>query len=134
MGLAEGIRRHGFRKWYERELLRSHAHLAAVIVCTLGLMMALEASTRFRSLTDQVTDLFAAAVCAGTGLWALRRYLYLLMRAEAIAHQADCPRCQAYGRLDLVNLPTSGGTQPAEPAEGLTVRCHACDQVWKIHS
>ncbi|MEI6028211.1 MAG: hypothetical protein WCT47_16120 [Betaproteobacteria bacterium] len=134
MELAEGIRRHGFRKWYERELLRSHAHLAAVIVCTLGLMMALEASTRFRSIADQLTDLVAIAVCAGAGLWALRRYLYLLMRAEAIAHQADCPRCQTYGRLDLVNPPSSGGTLPAETAAGLTVRCRACKQVWQIHS
>jgi phage FluMu protein Com len=134
MELAEGIRRHGFRKWYERELLRSHAHLAAVIVCTLGLMMALEASTRFRSIADQLTDLVAIAVCAGAGLWALRRYLYLLMRAEAIAHQADCPRCQTYGRLDLVNPPSSGGTLPAETADGLTVRCRACKQVWQIHS
>ena len=47
--LADGIRRHGFKKWYERELLRGHAHLVAVIVCTLGLMMALEAAMRFRS-------------------------------------------------------------------------------------
>jgi hypothetical protein len=27
MKLAEGIRKHGFRKWYERELLQSHAHM-----------------------------------------------------------------------------------------------------------
>jgi hypothetical protein len=26
--LADGIRRVGFRKWYERELLSSHAHMA----------------------------------------------------------------------------------------------------------
>ena len=125
MELAEGIRRHGFRKWYERELLRSHAHLAAVIVCTLGLMMALEASSRFRSLTDQLVDFAAAGLCAGAGLWALRRYLYLLMRAETIANQADCPRCKAYGRLDL--------TGPARNTAAVTVRCRGCAQEWDIH-
>jgi len=132
MGLAEGIRKHGFRKWYERELLRSHAHLAGVIICTLGLMMALEASAIFHSYADQLTDLVAVVLCAATGLWALRRYLYLLTRAEAIAHQADCPHCQAYGRLELVNPPPSGASPLAEPADSVVVRCRACAHVWKI--
>ena len=134
MGLAEGIRKHGFRKWYERELLRSHAHLAGVIVCTLGLMMALEASAIFHSYTDQLTDLVAVVLCAAAGLWALRRYLYLLTRAEAIAHQADCPRCQAYGRLDLVSAPPSGITAAAEADDGVVVRCRACAHVWQIQA
>lgn len=129
--LAEGIRTHGFRKWYERELLYSHAHLAAVIVCTLGLMMALEAAARFRSLADQLVDITTVLVCAGAGLWSLRRYLFLLMRAEAIAHQADCPRCKAYGRLELAAAPPEPG--PGHDAAGVRVRCRACGQVWEIH-
>lgn len=133
MELAEGIRKHGFKKWYERELLRSHAHLSAVIICTLGLMMALEAMTRFRSTADQLLDLFAVALCAGAGLWALRRYLYLLMRAEAIAHQADCPRCKAYGRLDLVGPAGSGGPPSGPSSAGVAVRCRACAHEWHIH-
>jgi hypothetical protein len=36
MKLAEGIRRHGFRKWYERELLQSHAHLVLCFLCVIG--------------------------------------------------------------------------------------------------
>jgi hypothetical protein len=70
MGLSEGIRKHGFRKWYERELLGGHAHLGLVIICTLGLMMALEASSRFSSLADQLIDIAAVVLCTGAGLWA----------------------------------------------------------------
>ncbi len=33
MGLAEGIRKHGFRKWYERELLQSHLHMLLLLFC-----------------------------------------------------------------------------------------------------
>lgn len=134
MGLAEGIRKHGFRKWYERELLRSHAHLVGVIICTLGLMMALEASAIFHSYADQLTDLVAGVLCAATGLWALRRYLVLLARAEAIAHQADCPHCQAYGRLELVTPPPSGASHLDEPGDRVMVRCRACAHVWKIQA
>lgn len=124
MTLAEGIRRHGFRKWYERELLRGHAHLALLLFCVLGLMMALEASTRFRSTADQVIDGLAVVVCGLAGLWSLRRYLYLLLRAETLAHQADCPQCKAYGLLELTNADASG--------DSVAVRCRRCAHEWRI--
>ena len=124
MTLAEGIRRRGFRKWYERELLVGHAHLALLLFCALGLMMALEAAFRFRTLADQLTDGAAVLACAGAGAWALRRYLFLLMRAESLAHQADCPVCGAYGRLDLVD--------PAAAGDTVDVRCKRCAHEWRI--
>ena len=122
MKLAEGIRTVGFRKWYERELLTGHAHLAGVLMCVLGLMMALEASSRFTSTLDRVIDIVAVIICAAVGAWALRRYLFLLARAEAIAHQADCPHCQAYGRLAC----------EAERPDAVDVRCRKCGHRWTI--
>lgn len=101
MKLADGIRKHGFRKWYERELLQSHAHLLLTFFCAIGLFAAFEALGKFRSLADQATDIIAILVCAAVGVWALRRYLRLLMHAEVTAHQADCPQCKAYGRFKV---------------------------------
>ena len=124
MNLAEGIRKHGFRKWYERQLLQSHAHLALTFLCLVGVFAAFEALTRFRSWSDQATDLAAVLLCAATGLWALRRYLFLLSYAEATAHQADCPHCKAYGRLELLHSDASG--------DRVQVRCRACSHVWTI--
>jgi hypothetical protein len=120
MKLAEGIRKVGFRKWYERELLTGHAHLALLLMCVLGLMTALEASSRYTSAADR---LVAVLVCAAAGVWTLRRYLFLLARAEAIAHQADCPHCGAYGRLTCL----------AEHEEAVDVRCRQCGHDWTIH-
>jgi len=124
MTLAEGIRKHGFRKWYERELLRSHAHLALVFVCMVGIFVAIDAASRFRSWADQVTDGLSLLLCAGVGLWALRRYLYLLMHAETVAKQADCPSCTAYGRMDLLRSDSSG--------DCVQVQCRKCGHVWHI--
>jgi phage FluMu protein Com len=73
----------------------------------------------------------AVVVCSGAGLWALRRYLYLLLRAESIAHQADCPRCKAYGRLELA---TPTGPAPAARTQEVSVRCRACGHEWHIHT
>lgn len=126
MKLAEGIRRHGFRTWYERELLQSHAHLVLTFLCAVGLLAAFEAMGKFRSLLDQLTDMGALLLLGGGGLWALRRYLYLLSHAEAVAHQAVCTQCQTYGRLELLQSDATG--------EQVQVRCRHCAHVWRIDS
>ena len=124
MKLADGIKKHGFRKWYERELLQSHAHLVLMILCVIGLLAAFEAAWRFRTWQDQAVDLLAGVICAAIGLWALRRYLGLLSHAELAANQADCPKCQTYGRLELLNSDAASTT--------VAVRCRKCSHDWHI--
>jgi hypothetical protein len=79
---------------------------------------------RFRSVSDQLTDLVAIAVCAAVGIWALRRYLRLLMHAEVTAHQADCPQCKAYARFKLES-------ENARESSVL-VCCNKCQHRWTI--
>jgi len=122
--LADGIRRRGFRKWYERELLASHAHLVLTFLCVIGVFAAFEVFDRSDSTADQLTDVVAILLCAGVGIWAMRRYLFLLMHAETTANQAACPVCQTYGRFDV-----AAEVREAEP---LTVRCRHCSHHWKI--
>lgn len=124
MKLAEGITKHGFRKWYERELMQSHGHLALCFMCLVGVFAAFEALTRFRGLTDQLIDIAAIGACIAAGLWSLKRYLYLLHHAELVAHQADCPSCGEYGRLRL------HGEEPA--ASLVHVSCKKCEHRWSI--
>ena len=96
--LADGIRRFGFRKWYERELLSSHAHMALALLASVALIASFEA---FKGGTwgEKLVDTAFVLICAAIALWALRRYLYLLMHAEEMANQANCGQCQAYGLL-----------------------------------
>jgi hypothetical protein len=122
--LIDGIRRHGFRKWYERELLQSHAHLALTFLCAVGLLGAFDAAMQFTSWADRVTDALAVVISGGVGYWSLRRYLYLLMHAESVAHQADCPQCGVYARFTLV--------EGAAVTPRVQVRCRACAHQWSI--
>ncbi len=124
MRLAEGIRRHGFRSWYQRELLQSHAHLTLVIFAALGLLGALEAMRQATGLGPRLQLAAGALASAGIGLWALRRYLGLLARAEHAANQADCTQCGAYGRLELLQSDASG--------DEVGVRCKGCGHRWHI--
>lgn len=126
MRLADGIRKHGFRKWYERELLQSHGHLALTFVCTIGIFAAFEGLRGDRSATGQAISVASLLLCAAVGLWALRRYLYLLSHAEGVAHQADCPSCGTYARFKLLQSDLSG--------EQVRVCCAKCSREWIILS
>ncbi|WP_119352807.1 MJ0042-type zinc finger domain-containing protein [Azohydromonas sediminis] len=123
MGLADGIRKHGFRKWYERELLGSHAWLVLTFLCTIGLVAAFEGLSL--GGTDARLGNFAAiGLCGVVGVVALRRYLYRLMHAEQLANQAVCAQCQTYGRLE-VTAEEAGGRR-------LRVRCRHCAHEWSL--
>jgi predicted Zn finger-like uncharacterized protein len=124
MKLTDGIRKHGFRKWYERELLTSHGHLVLTFLSLIGLFAGFEALGTTRSWLDQAIDIVAIFLCCAIGLWSLRRYLYYLSHAEAAANQADCPQCKAYGRFAVES--------ENENSRTLLVRCRKCSFRWTI--
>ena len=122
MPLAESVERIGFRKWYERQLLSSHAHMVLGFLCVIAMIGTLEA---FRTATGEAKALnvLMFLLCAAIGGWSLRRYLSLMMQAEAAANQASCPDCGDYGRFRLVRQPAG---------QHLDVRCRKCAHEWVI--
>lgn len=124
MRLADGIRKHGFRKWYERELLGSHGWMVLLFLCTIGLFAALEGLSQSTGPDARLGNLVAIGLCGVVGVVALRRYLYLLLHAETVANQAVCAQCDTYGRLELLAEERGG--------ERLRVRCRRCGHEWTI--
>lgn len=120
------LRRHGFRKWYERELLSGHAHMLLAFLCVIGLMASIEAF-QDADLAGRLLDVAMVIVSALLGLWALRRYLYLLMHAESVANQATCGQCGVYGALE----PHAESHSLRHRAES-QVRCRRCGHRWTI--
>jgi hypothetical protein len=124
MKLDDGIRRFGFLSWYSRELTQAHLRLVLLLFSAIGLFAALELLGREAPLSQQLLNTALLLVCLGIGLWSLRRYLYLMMRAEGIAQQAVCEKCKAYGKLKLT---------PPEARDGkVTVACRRCAHAWQI--
>jgi predicted Zn finger-like uncharacterized protein len=121
MRLADGIRKHGFKKWYERELMQSHAHMVMAFLCFIGVFAAFEVMSQG---VNRLGNLAAILLCTGLGAWAVRRYIQLLTNAEATANQADCPQCGTYARFTLVQATEDGGEA--------VVRCRQCEKVWTI--
>jgi DNA-directed RNA polymerase subunit RPC12/RpoP len=127
MSIPAFIAERGFRKWYERELIRGHAHLVLLLLATLGVIGGLEAFSE-RGAANRLLMVASLLVAAVIGVWALRRYLYHLMRAEAIANQAVCAQCDAYARWLIER------SEPAtEQGDGaMAVRCRKCGHRWRI--
>jgi hypothetical protein len=121
---SHAIQRIGFRKWYERELLRSHANLVLLLLATLGLLGCAEAYRRSAPLMDQLQVMACAVASAAIAILALRRYLYRLKHAEHVAGQAVCAQCDTYARFETTDV-SDGGTR-------LQVRCRKCAHRWDI--
>jgi hypothetical protein len=119
---AESIRRVGFRKWYERQLLSSHAHMVLGFLSAVALVGCVEAYRT--SVADAGLYALYVVLCGGIGAWAMRRYSFLMLRAEDTANQANCPDCGDYGRFKIVR------SRASEPE--LDVRCRKCTREWII--
>ena len=122
--LASSIHKLGFRRWYERELIASHAHLVITFLCMVGLLGAFDGYDRGAPAIDQLGTWLSVSLLAAVGLWALRRYLFLLMHAESTANQAVCPQCGAYARFQIIAERAADGE--------VQVCCRHCSQRWTI--
>ena len=128
MAIPTDIRKRGFSKWYERELLRSHSHLVLLLLCALAALGAVEAFSQPGS--NRLLMVASLLVATGVGVWAVRRYLFHLTRAEYVANQATCPACQAYARWKVEAADADDSRSGHPPA--MEVCCRKCGHRWHI--
>ena len=127
--VSAAIGARGFRRWYERQLIESFAHMITGVLSLIMMAIAME-MLEFRSTAGGLLALVAIAA-AGGGLcvFAWRRFHRLLARAEHLAEQATCGQCRTYGRFTVV----SSHDRPDAPAGcSIDVRCRACGNAWTI--
>jgi hypothetical protein len=129
MAIPTDIRQRGFSKWYERELLRSHSHLVLLILCALAVLGAVEVFSQGGDA--RLLMVLSLLVAAAVGVWALRRYLFYLSRAELIANQASCPGCGVHGRWTIETSESGQTDEPSQPAV-MAVCCRRCAHRWRI--
>ena len=130
------MRKLGFRKWYERQLIESHLYL---VTCFLGIIMAASAaelSGRRESLGDLL--LVAGLGLAGCvlSLFGWQRYKRIMVVAEHIGDHATCVQCNAYAKFTVVDAGRALHAEPVdiEDAEEvwLKVECRKCGNKWTI--
>ncbi|MFM1880831.1 MAG: hypothetical protein RLZZ344_1065 [Pseudomonadota bacterium] len=131
MLLKEVINRHGFRHWYEGELIRAFGYVALGLVFFIFGASALEF---FWEHSEQhwiwsVFKFLAAITGVILGGLSWIRFSRLIARAEILAHQAVCPTCKAYGRLWV----DDERSDPETLDRVLQCRCNKCHNLWAIY-
>ena len=139
MDTADRIRKLGFRKWHERELLKGHGYLA---ICFLGFIMvtaSLEVYARRESLLWLVMALALGLIGGWVSLTGWAYYRRIMVVTGHVSDHAVCARCEASGKFDVLSAepalqqPEEPGTVTADNREGwMKVRCRKCGNEWTI--
>lgn len=136
MDLAEGIKKKGFRGWYERQLIEAHLFLISGFLCLIMVIASLEGFSLRTPAWETLLRLAAMLGGGATCLWALKRYLVMLDYAEYAAERSVCEKCAAYRGLDLGGATTSRVPEQDDAGEPIaapvSVRCRKCGHQWTI--
>lgn len=126
--IDRSIARLGFRRWYERQMIESHACLVTCFLCALLLAVCLESVLpRGGALGSPGTLLLGFAAIVGT-IWSWNHYHLVFTRAERYGSVANCPACGTYARFEVERANPSD--RPDEPL--LQVRCRQCRHGWTM--
>ena len=133
MELAEGIRKIGFRRWYERQLIEGHLYLISGILCLFTVIASFEGFSVRLPAWEVLLRLSAVIAGSAVCLWTFQRYLVMLHVAEHAAEHSVCEKCATYRGLEL------SGARAAQALEAdrnasvpVGVRCRACKHEWMI--
>jgi hypothetical protein len=137
MDAAEGIRKLGFRRWYERQLIESHAYLVTGLLATVLVLGSIESLSLRAPGWEPVAWLVLVTGALALATWALYRYLAILTYAEHVGERSTCGKCSTYGIIDVTGARAAArhgqGEEEREPTQSaLGVRCRRCGHEWTI--
>jgi hypothetical protein len=133
--IGEEIRRRGFRRWYERQLIESFAYMVTAFLSLILLLAGFEAMGVLRGSPVYYLAVFAAAAAAGMLMWvSWKRFTVLLARAELFANSAECPGCKRWGSFEVLAAESTDADDPPEAGRPhwLRVRCRRCAEQWRL--
>ena len=117
---ADSIRRLGFNRWYERQLIECHAWFISGFICLITVAACIE-QISFRGSALHLLTYAGIVLGAGlVGIYGIVRYQQILVQAERVGEKATCPGCDTYARFKLF--------------AGCMARCRKCDREWRLLS
>lgn len=132
MDLADGIRKIGFARWYERQLIAGHLYF---VTGFLSMVLVVACIEEF-SLRAPGWKPFAllALIAAGCALCfgSIARYKRMLDGAEHAAERSTCDKCGTYGALEVVQAGETHAAPDGAAVPWVRVRCRKCSNLWTI--
>lgn len=137
MDVPADVARLGFRKWYERELIKSHAALVTCLLCGI-LIAALVETLDIPGGAWKPAALLGMVLAGILGCMSWRSYITMLNRAERYGAHSNCPKCAAYGTFTVLDsgmdpVPSAGAREVAPLAYSwMKVQCRKCGTGWRM--
>lgn len=133
---ADSIVRLGFHRWYERQLIESHAYLVSCFLCAIAILACIEDfSLRAPGLQPLITLTLISAIGI-LGYYSCVRYITMLAYAEHIAEKSTCDNCRVYAAFAVTGSGSIEHTAPETNAvtaqAWMAVRCRKCGYEWTI--
>lgn len=133
MELAEGIRKIGFRRWHERQLLVSHLYLATSLLSVIAVFATIEAYGSLELSFELFVGLVFLLVGSAAAVWSFVHYIRMLAAAQYAAERSICARCKTYGLLEARGSAARVGLDNPDLMIAPTqVRCRKCGNEWTI--
>jgi hypothetical protein len=135
MPVAASIRKLGFRRWHERQLIEAHASLVTAFLCVIVIAVCLDQfrwrEAGFKPLIMLALIVTGIVLCFKTVTF----YFKVLFRAEHFAEQAVCGECKVYGVIEVLAASLQEPQDKADAAgdQWLEVRCKKCGHGWKMN-
>jgi hypothetical protein len=132
------IRKLGFQRWYERQLIEAHAALVACFVSGIGIAAMFEGFSLRNFDADMLARVGLMFGAFLLGLYSWRHYITVLERAELYGERSTCPDCHTYARFDILatgmdDVPGRTATAVAPlGAAWLRVQCRKCRATWRM--
>jgi predicted nucleic-acid-binding Zn-ribbon protein len=132
--VAEHIRKLGFRRWHERQLVEAHASLVTAFLCVIVVAVCLD---QLQWRDGGVKPLIMLAlIVAGIALCfkAVSFYFKMLFRAEHFAQQAVCSHCKVYGAIEIITTSAADSNNVTDERNNdwLKIRCKRCGHDWTM--
>ena len=133
MELSEGIRKLGFQRWYERQLLESHFYLVTAFLCLVLVMACLEGFRFHAPGLEPLLRLTVMFAGGAIGVASLNRYFRMLRLALHAANRSVCGKCGTHGILEVTNVRAGARDGEADTICAPTgVRCRKCGHEWTM--
>ncbi len=137
MDIIEGVRKLGFRKWYERQLIEAHVWLVTGFLALIVAFALFEVRNDLTDAPQRLMFMVGAVASAGGCILAWLRYHRTLEATEMAAELAVCPHCGTYGRLTVVrSLAHPDAAVDRQPILAdlpcIQVRCRHCQGEWHL--
>lgn len=125
MTTAERIQKVGFKRWYERTLIESHAYFVTAFLGMIVTLAGIELIGQHEAASPVLLGFVAAIAGAVLVTFGAHRYYRILMVAEGYGDRATCAQCNTYASFNVIAV----GDEAADSV-WLRVKCRKCSNEW----